>query len=119
VIALQECKQSFFDELKNEQLFSFGNFSMKCRTPQAEDGKSRNLGRAIFSNYKLKDWFVIQEVFFPERTLVAKCEFGESLIQFCSLHIPSASSRDKIKPQKFKILAKWLKAQEKNGICHT
>ena len=112
VIALQECKQSFFDDLKDEQLFPFGNFSLDFRPPQAEDGKSRNLGCAIFSRHKLKDSFVIQEVPFPERTLVTKCELGESLIQFCSFHIPPGSSWGKIKPLTFKILAKWLKAQE-------
>ena len=112
MIALQECKQSFFDDLKDEQSFPIRYFSLDFRPPQAEDGKSRNLGCAIFSRHKLKDSFVIQEVPFPERTLVTKCELGESLIQFCSFHIPPGSSWGKIKPLTFKILAKWLKAQE-------
>ena len=116
VIALQECKQSFFDDLKQKKLFSFGDFSLVLHPPPAEGGKSRNLGCAIFSKHKIKTSFVIQEVAFPERTLVTQCKFGESLIQFCSFHIPPGSSWGKIKPQTFKILAKWLKAQKNRMV---
>lgn len=116
VLVLQECNRKFFEDLKSSNYFQNGYCSLDFRPPQDNEGRARQLGCAIFSKFEAREPFIIEEVDFPERTLVNQQDMGGHSIQICSFHIPPGASWGKVKPETFKKLAKWLKNRKSSVI---
>ena len=110
VIALQECKQSFYDDLLSQGLFQNGAFSLILRPPSKDEGRARKLGCAVLtkSSIPIHKNFLLEDTSLPERTMVIETSIEGKPILFCSFHIPPGASWGKIKPETFKIIAKWL-----------
>ena len=110
VLALQEVNPKFYNALLNTHFFGCSTFSLALRPPNKTEGKARQLGCALFAKapFKLSSPFLIEDMPFPERALVAHLDSPDCSINVCSFHTPPGASWKELKPKSHKLLAEWL-----------
>lgn len=117
LLALQEVSPNFSSSLASGGLFEWGEFSLAHRPPRNDEGRSRQLGCAIFgrSPFHAASAELLDGLKFPERALVVTLTSPVDL-KLCSFHIPPGSSWGTVKPQTVVAIAHWMKNQRGHTI---
>lgn len=113
ILALQEVNLKFYDALSRTNYFACSSFSLLLRPPSKNEGKARQLGCALFGKapFDISSSFLLKDMPFPERALVARLESASCFINACSFHTPPGASWKELKPKSHKLLAEWLASQ--------
>ncbi|MGE0736607.1 MAG: hypothetical protein AB7P50_17820 [Alphaproteobacteria bacterium] len=120
LLALQEVSEGFHAALSKCGVFDWSISSLDLRPPHADEGKSRRIGVSIFGcgQFRLERETaeVLENLRFPERTLVVRVRSAAGKATICSFHIPPGVSWGVVKPQTEKAIAEWLSEQEGSTI---
>lgn len=118
ILVLQEVSSQFYNALSKINLFACSSFSLFLRPPDQSEGKSRRLGCAVFGKapFNISSSFLLEDMPFPERALVARLDSPECYITACSFHTPPGASWKELKPKSHKLLAEWLAFQSTQFI---
>ena len=117
IFLLQEVHTNFFRELKKTGSFSWSALSLNHRPPKHGEGIKRSLGCAILGKTgKLLESKLLENLDFPERTLIAEVELESEGFTFCSFHIPPGASWKEIKPETMKKISLWLTERKNKTI---
>ncbi len=110
ILVLQEVAPQFYDGLSKTNHFACSTFSLLLRTPNKGERKSRSLGCACFvkTTFAITSSFLLDNLPFPERALVARLESPKYSFTICSFHTPPGASWKELKPKSHRLLAEWL-----------
>ncbi len=113
ILVLQEVSSKFYNALSKTDLFTCSVFSLSLRSPHKNYERARRLGCALFGKtpFTILSSFLLDDVPFPERTLVVCLKSGECFITACSFHTPPGASWGELKPESHKMLARYLSSQ--------
>lgn len=113
VLCLQEVSAKFFRGLCEAELFPGAFFSLDGLGDDADDSPARRLGCAIFTSERVEAHapHLLEDLPFPERSLVCQASFEKADFLICSFHTPPGASWKHLKPQSQVLLAEWLAAR--------
>jgi len=118
IVCLQEVLESSKEKIVNYLQPTDYRFSLDLRPPGKFDGKNRKLGllTMTFGN-KIADCHLIQRSIFPERTLVARVDIRNSMVNILNFHSLTGVGYKRAKSSNFASIAEYLNINELDFFC--
>lgn len=116
LLALQEVNPKFHVKLATMGSFAWSACSLTLRRPSKGDASDRKRGCSIFgrSPFVLSWLRLLDDVGFPEQTLVANLHYPTGELVACSFHTPPGASHKDKKSRFLRAIAEWM-APRKSG----